>query len=157
MKKHLIAIVVLSISLSAAVFGQTNFEEILPPAERPQDVKKSAPFVSVEHMPEFPGGEAALFKYLGDQIVYPPDAKKKGIKGVVFVYFIIDELGNVTNAEVKRGVKDGEDLNAEALRVVKSMPQWKPGTQNGKPASVQFTLPIRFTLDDDQLKKEQSK
>lgn len=154
MKKYFLVLVTLSVSLSSLVYGQTNHEEILPPAEKPQSVHRSDPFVSVENMPEFPGGETALFKYLADNIVYPPEAKKMGIKGVVFVYFVIDEQGNVINAEVKRGVKDGHLLNAEALRVVKGMPQWKPGTQNGIPASVQFTLPIRFNLEDEKLEKK---
>jgi protein TonB len=78
--------------------------------------------------------------------VYPKSAQKAGISGIVYVYFIIDKNGNVTNAEVKRGVKGGEELNDEALRVIKGMPKWEPGYQNAKPASVQLTLPIKFML-----------
>jgi protein TonB len=132
MKIIYFTLIKLSICLTTVVYGQTNHEEILPPAENPKEVKKPAPFISVESMPEFPGGEAALFKYIADNIVYPPVAKKMGITGFVYVYFQIDEYGNVVNAEVKRGIKNGEELNAEALRVIKSMPQWKPGMQNGK-------------------------
>lgn len=149
--KHIIATISLCMALSSGVLAQTNFEEILPPAEKKQDKTEEyeAPYVSVEQMPMFPGGEKALFKYLGDNIVYPKSAKKLGISGTVYVYFIIDRNGNVRDAEVKRGVKDGEDLNEEALRVVKGMPQWEPGYQNNKPASVQFTLPITFKLKED--------
>ncbi len=153
MKKKIIAIIALCISLSTAVFAQSNHEDILPPAEKTAEVKKG-PFVSIENMPSFPGGEAAMFKYIADNIVYPADAIKQGIQGKVFVYFIIDELGKVIGAEVKRGVRGGESLDKEALRVVKSMPDWIPGTQNGKPASVQFTVPVDFKLDtDNNLKK----
>jgi periplasmic protein TonB len=148
--KNIIAVMLLCIGLSSHVFAQTNYEEILPPAEKKEKTEEyEAPYVSVEQMPVFPGGESAMFKYLGDNIVYPKSAKKLGITGTVYVYFIIDRNGNVRDAEVKRGVKNGEDLNEEALRVVKGMPQWEPGYQNGKAASVQFTLPITFKLKED--------
>ncbi len=148
MKKNIIAILSLCIGLSSVVLAQTNHEEILPPAEKKVSgsEEKDAPFVSVEQMPKFPGGEAAMFKYIGDNVKYPKAAQKAGTAGIVYVYFIVDKNGNVTNAEVKRGVKDGEELNDEALRVIKEMPKWEPGYQNAKPVSVALTLPIRFTL-----------
>jgi TonB family protein len=150
MKKNLVVVIALCMSMSSVLYAQTNHEEILPPAQKTKEIAedKDDPFVSVEQMPEFPGGQDAMFKYLADQIVYPKSAKKLGIEGTVFVYFIIDKNGNVHGAEVKRGVKNGEDLNEEALRVVKGMPQWQPGHQGGKPASVQFTLPIKFKLNN---------
>jgi protein TonB len=148
MKKNIIALIALGISLSTAVLAQSNHEDILPPAEKQGGAteEKDVPYVSVEQMPEFPGGADAMFKYISDNVVYPKSAQKAGIAGTVYIYFIIDKKGNVTNAEVKRGVKGGEELNAEALRVIKGMPQWEPGYQNAKPASVQLTLPIKFTL-----------
>lgn len=148
MKKNFIAIIALGLSLSKAVLAQSNHEEILPPAEKPAVVEqeKDVPFVLVEQMPKFPGGENAMFKYISDNIVYPKAAQKSGIAGTVYIFFIIDKKGNVTSTEVRRGVKGGEELNAEALRVIKEMPQWEPGYQNGKPVSVQLTLPIKFTL-----------
>lgn len=148
MKKNIIAIFSLCICISSMVLAQTNHEEILPPAEKNVggSEEKDAPLVSVEQMPKFPGGEAAMFKYIGDNVKYPKAAQKAGIAGIVYVYFIVDRKGNVTNAEVKRGVKGGEELNEEALRVIKEMPQWEPGYQNAKPVSVALTLPIRFTL-----------
>jgi protein TonB len=148
MKKIFIAIMTLGISLSNDVLAQSNHEEILPPAEKPAVVEqeKDVPFVLVEQMPKFPGGENAMFKYISDNIVYPKSAQKSGIAGTVYIFFIIDKKGNVTSTEVRRGVKGGEELNAEALRVIKEMPQWEPGYQNGKPVSVQLTVPIKFTL-----------
>ena len=148
MKKIFIAIMALGLSLSKAVLAQSNHEEILPPAEKPAVVEqeKDVPFVLVEQMPKFPGGENAMFKYISDNIVYPKAAQKSGIAGTVYIFFIIDKKGNVTSTEVRRGVKGGEELNAEALRVIKEMPQWEPGYQNGKPVSVQLTVPIKFTL-----------
>ena len=148
MKKNFIAIIALGLSLSNDVLAQSNHEEILPPAEKPVVVEqeKDVPFVLVEQMPKFPGGENAMFKYISDNIVYPKAAQKSGIAGTVYIFFIIDKKGNVTSTEVRRGVKGGEELNAEALRVIKEMPQWEPGYQNGKPVSVQLTVPIKFTL-----------
>jgi protein TonB len=148
MKKNFIAIIALGLSLSNDVLAQSNHEEILPPAEKPAVVEqeKDVPFVLVEQMPKFPGGENAMFKYISDNIVYPKSAQKSGIAGTVYIFFIIDKKGNVTSTEVRRGVKGGEELNAEALRVIKEMPQWEPGYQNGKPVSVQLTVPIKFTL-----------
>jgi protein TonB len=148
MKKNFIAIIALGLSLSNDVLAQSNHEEILPPAEKPAVVEqeKDVPFVLVEQMPKFPGGENAMFKYISDNIVYPKAAQKSGIAGTVYIFFIIDKKGNVTSTEVRRGVKGGEELNAEALRVIKEMPQWEPGYQNGKPVSVQLTVPIKFTL-----------
>ena len=143
MKKFFFILKLLTVS-SSMVLAQ----ETLQPAElkENQTVENDVPYISVEQMPKFPGGDDAMFKYIGDNVVYPKSAQKTGISGIVYVYFIIDKNGNVTNAEVKRGVKGGEELNDEALRVIKGMPKWEPGYQNAKPASVQLTLPIKFML-----------
>ena len=101
-------------------------------------------FETVEQMPEFPGGQRALMQYLAKNIKYPPRAKAKGITGKVFVSFIIDREGNVTNAEILRGIGGGCDQ--ESLRVIKAMPKWIPGKQRGKNVLVQYNLPIRFKL-----------
>jgi protein TonB len=127
----------------------TGTDEIIIPeetgggavAENPE-----TPFVSVEEMPGFPGGEEALFKYLGKNINYPAMEKDAGISGTVYVYFVINKEGRVSNAEVKRGVKGGPGLDKEALRVISNMPAWSVGKQNGRPAAVQFTLPVKFVL-----------
>jgi periplasmic protein TonB len=116
--------------------------EFVPQEE--EVIKEVEIFTIVEDMPEFPGGEAELFKYLGKSIKYPQMAKEAGIQGVVYVTFIIGPDGTVSNVEVLRGIKGGCD--EEAVRVVKSMPKWKPGKQRGKPVTVQYNLPIRFVL-----------
>lgn len=101
-------------------------------------------FLIVEEMPSFPGGEAQLVRYLGDNIKYPAIARENGITGTVYVTFVIGPDGQVKDIKVLRGIGGGCD--EEAVRVVKSMPKWKAGKQRGKPVSVQYNLPIRFTL-----------
>ncbi|MFN4930599.1 MAG: energy transducer TonB [Bacteroidia bacterium] len=126
-----------------------NTDEIIIPEETGTGVvaeNPETPFVSVEEMPSFPGGEEALFKYLGKNINYPAMEKDAGISGTVYVYFVINKEGKVSNAEVRRGVKGGPGLDKEALRVIQNMPAWSIGKQNGRPASVQFTLPVKFVL-----------
>jgi protein TonB len=103
-------------------------------------------FMSVEEMPQFPGGEEALFKYLGANIKYPAMEKDNGISGKVYVDFVINKEGKVTDAKIRRGVKGGAALDKEALRVIQSMPTWSIGKQNGRAASVQFTMPVNFVL-----------
>lgn len=153
MKKNIIALITLVICMSSCVFAQTNHEEILPP-DKSDNTQTEKIFEEVEQMPQFIGGEQAFFKYLGEHINYPVDAKKNGITGTVYVYFVIDKKGNVRNAEVKRGVRGGEDLDAEALRVINEMPAWEPGYQKGKPASVQYTIPIKFKLNNPSEKEK---
>jgi len=133
---------------SSELFAQSNHEEILPTLDEKNATKDELgeTYDTAELMPTFPGGEQAMFKYLGDHLKYPKFSKKNGIQGTVYVYFIIDKHGMVRNAEIKRGPKDGEELNAEALRVIQEMPTWTPGSINGKPVNVQFTLPIKFKL-----------
>jgi len=102
-------------------------------------------FMVVENMPEFPGGDLGLMKYIQKNVKYPPIAKEYNITGKVYVSFIVDKSGSVTNAKIVRGVD--KNLDAEALRVVKSLPKYKPGKQRGKPVRVMFTIPINFTLN----------
>jgi len=110
-----------------------------------EEVDEVINFYVIEKKPEFPGGgEAALLKWIAQNTQYPQIAKDMGIKGKVFVQFIIDKDGSVTNVEIVRGVD--ASLDKEALRVVKSMPKWKPGEQRGKPVKVSFQIPINFTL-----------
>jgi protein TonB len=149
MIKNILTVLVFGISLSTCVYGQTNQQADIKDPKADAEIieeKKDVPYISVEQMPKFIGGDDAMFKYIGQQLVYPEKAKKDGIVGTVFVNFIIDKKGNVTDAEVIRGIKGGEELNAEALRVIKGMPQWEPGFQSGKPASVSLILPVKFVL-----------
>jgi TonB family protein len=108
--------------------------------------EKKEPFLVVEQMPEFPGGEEKLYKYLQKNIQYPDSAKVKGIQGTVYVRFIVDDQGKISEVTLLRGIGGGCD--EEAMRVVKLMPDWIPGKQNGKAIPVYFTLPIKFTLQD---------
>ncbi len=101
-------------------------------------------FAVIEDKPVFPGGDAALMKYLATNTKFPPVAKENGIQGRVFVGFVIDKNGKVVDVEILRGVDP--HLDREALRVVKSMPSWKPGKQRGKPVKVRYQVPINFKL-----------
>ena len=110
------------------------------------EVEEAKPiFTIVEEMPSFPGGEGELAKFLGANIVYPQIAKESGIQGTVYVSFVVDSKGKVTDVRVLRGIGGGCD--EEALRVVRMMPSWRPGKQNGQSVRVQFNMPIRFTLN----------
>ena len=105
-------------------------------------------YMFVEQMPEFPGGEAELLHYISKNIRYPQDAKEKGIQGRVFVGFVIEKDGSVSNIRNLRGVDS--ELDAEAMRVVESMPKWKPGMHRGEPVRVSYQIPIWFKLEDTQ-------
>lgn len=107
--------------------------------ETPQEVS----FI-VEEMPEFPGGEIALLKFISNAIRYPVTAQKTGIQGKVYVTFIVDKDGGITDVRISQGVDPL--LDREALRVVKSLPKWNPGKQRGKPVRVSYTIPINFVL-----------
>jgi protein TonB len=109
-----------------------------------EEVVEEQIFTIVEEMPTFPGGEAALMKYLATNIKYPAIAKDAGIQGTVFVTFVVDTDGKVKDVRVLRSIGGGCD--EEAVRVVQSMPSWKAGKQRGKSVKVQYNLPIRFTL-----------
>lgn len=112
--------------------------------EEEEEIFEEEIFTIVEKMPEFPGGTEKLFKYLGKNIEYPPMAKDAGIKGKVYVTFVVDKDGSITDVKILRGIGGGCD--EEAVRVVKSMPRWSPGKQRGKSVRVQYNLPINFIL-----------
>lgn len=99
---------------------------------------------TIETMPAFPGGMEALNKYLSEKIVYPDDAKSAGIEGKVYISFIVTTEGVLSDVKVAKKVNPS--LDAEALRVVKAMPKWVPGSHEGKPVSVSYVLPIAFKL-----------
>jgi protein TonB len=101
-------------------------------------------FVVVESMPSFPGGDAALFKYLNDNIKYPVIAQESGIQGRVICQFVVNRDGSIVDIEVVRSVD--KSLDAEAIRVIKNMPKWSPGKQRGKTVRVKYTLPVNFRL-----------
>ena len=115
--------------------------------EAPPPPPKEEIFTFVEQPPTFPGGEEALAKYLSKNIRYPRVAQENGISGTVFVQFVVDSEGTIKDVKTVGAAKGG-GLEEEAVRVVKTMPKWKPGKQNGRQVSVQFNLPIRFTLQE---------
>jgi len=101
-------------------------------------------FTVVESMPSYPGGMGELMKFLANNIKYPPQAKSNGIQGRVFVNFVIEADGSVSNVRVLRGIGGGCD--EEAVRVIKQMPKWDPGVQKGERVRVSYNLPVKFTL-----------
>ena len=105
----------------------------------------STTFTTVEIMPSFPGGEAALFKFLQKNIHYPHMAAENDIEGRVAIQFVVDWEGNITGIKVISN-RIGAGLEEEAMRVVKLMPKWNPGKQNGQAVNVQFNLPVGFHL-----------
>jgi len=109
--------------------------------------QQDEPFSVVETMPEFPGGNEAMQKYFYENLIYPKVDRENGIEGKVIIEFTIEKDGSVANVNVTRGVS--ETIDAEAIRLVKGMPVWKPGTQKGKPVSVKYTMPLRFFFDEN--------
>lgn len=106
--------------------------------------KPEKPFDVVEQMPEFPGGQEALMKFLSESVKYPKEASKDGVQGRVVVQFVVEKDGSISEVEVVKKVN--EHLDAEAVRVVNAMPKWKPGKQKGENVRVMYTLPISFRL-----------
>lgn len=113
------------------------------PGETGEEDDKT-PLVFAEVMPQFPGGKLALMKFLRENVNYPYLAAQNGIEGMVTVRFIVTSTGSIDKVEVVRSVHGV--LDEEAIRVVKEMPDWIPGSQRGKKVSVYFSLPVRFTL-----------
>jgi protein TonB len=109
-----------------------------------QEAKQDSIQKIVEVKPAFIGGDQALFNYIKKNVKYPKKARKEEIQGKVYVSFVIEKDGAIGEVLIKKGVH--ELLDEEAMRVIKSMPKWTPGTQGGKPVRVQFVLPISFSL-----------
>ena len=144
---------------STAAVGATNFDQgtndlnvtnthpidvvIVEPRVKPE-AKPEPIFQAVEQMPQFPGGDEALLKYLSSHINYPPMAAEDGIQGRVIVQFVVDKTGRVGEVKLVRGVD--KNLDNEAVRVCKLLPKFTPGRQNGQPVSVWYTLPVTFKL-----------
>jgi TonB family protein len=119
-----------------------NYTEVVK--EEPVDDSGPAPFVVVEVMPQFPGGDIALLKYIGENTRYPERAKEYNIQGKVIIRFCVTEKGSVSRISVLKGVDP--ELDKEAIRVVNSLPIFNPGRQGGKPVPVWYMVPITFTL-----------
>lgn len=110
-----------------------------------EEEEEEVPFALAEVRPEFPGGEAALQKYIASHVQYPEIARENGLQGKVYVQFVINKRGEVENAIIARGID--AVLDKEALRVIQNLPNWKPGVQRGKPVRVSYTVPINFKLN----------
>ena len=123
---------------------RTLKEEVVVEKKTPVEEKKEEIFKSVEQMPTFPGGDAALMKYLSSHINYPAMAQENGVQGRVVVQFVVTKTGKVGEVKVVRSVD--KDLDREAVRVCKSLPNFVPGRQNGQPVNVWYTLPVTFKL-----------
>lgn len=122
-----------------------------PPPKEVAVVKAEAPkeeeiFVGVEQSPEYPGGDRAMYKFLGDKIQYPAAATRANVSGRVTVQFVVEKDGSIGAVKVLKGIGFGCD--EEAVRVIKSMPKWSPGKQNGRPVRVYYTIPVMFTLSE---------
>ena len=132
------------VEINAEVDQNEVIEEYVPVEVEEEEVEEAEIFTIVEEMPDFPGGMAKLADYLAKNIKYPQMARESGIQGRVFVNFVIEPDGSVSNVNVMRSLGGGCD--EEAIRVVKSMPKWKPGKQRGKPVRVSYILPVNFKL-----------
>ena len=121
-----------------------EIQEIVEVAPVEEVEEEAAPFVIVEDMPEFKGGDKALLKYIADHVVYPEMAKENDIQGTVYVGFVVNEKGKVTNVSILRGVDPL--LDKEAIKVIENLPDWKPGKQSGKNVKVRMQVPIKFQL-----------
>lgn len=134
---------VVSLTINAEPLADEPIEPYVPVME-PEVQVDEPPILVPEIAPEFPGGLDALMAYLGRNLNYPARARELEIQGRVYVSFIIEKDGKVSNISLLRGIGGGCD--EEALRVVSEMPDWKPGRQNGRPARVAYNLPVRFSL-----------
>jgi periplasmic protein TonB len=132
-----------TIDTEATVF--TEVQEFVPIFVEEEEVAEETIFTIVEDDPEFPGGQTALMQYLQSSLRYPTMAREAGIQGTVFVTFVVERDGSITDVRILRGVGGG--LDEEAVRVVRNMPRWKAGRQRGQAVRVQFNLPIRFVLN----------
>jgi protein TonB len=115
-----------------------------PPEEKPEP-EQALELFAVEQQPEFPDGTAALYKWLGQNIKYPAIARENGIEGQVVLSFVVEKDGSITDIKPLRELGGG--CTDEAIRVVKMMPKWRPGKQNGRAVKVKYTLPVKFKLE----------
>jgi protein TonB len=132
------------ININAEVEQNEVIEEYVAPEVVEEEVVEQEIFQIVEEMPSFPGGEAELMKYVGSHIKYPQIARETGIQGRVFVSFVVEPDGSISNVKLLRGIGGGCD--EEAMRVIKSLPKWKPGKQRGKAVRVSYQIPVFFKL-----------
>lgn len=134
-----------SIEINAEDDQEAAIEIAPPPDVKEDEEPEDVIFVVVESMPEFPGGAQAMYKYLSENVKYPVIAQENGIQGRVICQFTVNKDGSLVDIEVVRSGGD-PSLDKEAIRVIKSMPKWKPGKQRGKAVRVKYTIPVNFKL-----------
>ena len=132
------------LNINAEVEQNEVIEEYIAPEVVEEEVVETEIFQIVEEMPQFPGGDAKLLEYVATHIKYPQIARETGIQGRVFVGFVVEPDGSVSNVKLLRGIGGGCD--EEAMRVIKNMPKWKPGKQRGKAVRVSYQIPVMFRL-----------
>ena len=135
-----------------------DVQKKVKPAEKPnaRDAEpEEGAFDVVEHMPQFPGGPAALMQFLSQSVKYPKEAVEKNIQGRVIASFVVEKDGSITEATVRRSIDPS--LDAEALRVIGTMPKWEPGRQHGEAVRVKYTIPISFSLQGNNTKPSEEK
>lgn len=142
------ATVFMCMVFTSGVYGQKESStktEVPPPPPPPPPPSDNNTFQKVDKMPAFPGGEVALMKFIGDSIRYPKDAKEKGLQGKVITSFIVKADGTVSEVKIIRGIS--RSLDDEALRVIKSLPDFIPAELDGKKVAVSYMIPINFALN----------
>ena len=132
------------LNINAEVEQNEVIEEYVAPEVVEEEVVEQEIFQIVEEMPAFPGGEGKLMEYVAKNIKYPQIARETGIQGRVFVGFVVEPDGSISNVKLLRGIGGGCD--EEAMRVIKSLPKWKPGKQRGKAVRVSYQIPVFFKL-----------
>ena len=134
-------------AIGAVDFDKGTDDIAAPIAKETKEIvqEEEKPFVNVEQMPEFPGGQAEMMKFISKNLQYPVIASEMGVQGMVVLQFVVGRDGKIGSIKVIRGIGSGCD--EEAIRVLQKMPAWSPGRQGGKPVLVYFTLPIRFVLN----------
>lgn len=132
------------LDVTSAFDENKPIEEVHVDVKQEEEEKEEEIFAFVEEEASFPGGEEALYAYLGKSIQYPELARESGITGTVVLKFVVEKDGSITRASILREIGGG--CGKEALRVVKNMPKWKPGKQGGRAVRSEFTLPVQFEL-----------
>lgn len=144
----------LAFSVSPMVTTMAQVEKSVQKVDKQSNQKQQSDdpiFTVVEVMPQFPGGDEARNKYMQENLTYPDEARKAGIQGTVYVTFVIETDGSVSNVRVLRGVD--KSLDEVAVKAIENMPSWKPGMQRGEPVRVQFNMPVKFALDNEKDQK----
>ncbi len=148
--KLLLSVLVLLLSFSPALLrAQEEIQGVY--IEEEEEIDESM-FMVVEDQPGFPGGDAARMRFLAKKIKYPAEAVGNCEQGTVFVSFVVEKDGRITNVKILRGISPS--IDAETIRVVRMMPDWKPGKQDGEAVRVRFTMPVKFTLAGNCTKNE---